>query len=307
MAICHERAVLLPKKPDQYRKVQEAQTTMLSQEDFVSPDSRYYVYSPSKNALEMFLYPLQCGRFLYEPGYRLIRESFDSFLLMYIRKGTMRLGTEGRVQEAGKGQFVLLDCYGRHAYSTDTGWDCLWCHFDGITARHWYRNIVSRVGNVFSLPDPQPVIGKLTSIYNIFDSAGLVREPLLSKYLTDILTSILLYAPADEKTDAHIGIAEKITAYISEHFTEALTVSQLASLAGLSDYHFIRIFKRQTGFTPHEYVLNTRMNMARYLLKNSELSVKDICFSTGFSCESVFCNAFKRKEGMTPTQYREHG
>ena len=151
------------------------------------------------------------------------------------------------------------------------------------------------------------MIGKLTSIYNIFDSAGLVREPLLSKYLTDILTSILLYAPADEKTDAHIGIAEKITAYISEHFTEALTVSQLASLAGLSDYHFIRIFKRQTGFTPHEYVLNTRMNMARYLLKNSELSVKDICFSTGFSCESVFCNAFKRMEGMTPAQYREHG
>lgn len=280
---------------------------MLSQEEFIAADSRYYVYSPSKNALEMFLYPLQCGHFTYLPGYRLARESFDSFLLMYIRKGSLRLETEGCVQDAGKGQLVLLDCYARHAYSTVSGWDCLWCHFDGITARHWYRNIIGRVGNVFSFPDMQPVVSKLTSIYDIFDTSDLVREPLLSKYLTDILTSILLHAPSDEKTNAHIGIAEKVTAYISEHFTENLSVSQLASLAGLSDYHFIRIFKKQTGFTPHEYVLNTRMNMARYLLKNSELSVKNICFSTGFSCESVFCSAFKRMEGMTPAQYREHG
>lgn len=280
---------------------------MLSQEEFVTSDSRYYVYSPSKNALEMFLYPLQCGHFTYEPGYHLVRESYDSFLLMYIKKGKLRLETEGRVQTAGKGQLILLDCYGRHAYSTDTGWDCLWCHFDGVTARHWYQSIVDRVGNVFTIPDSQPIISKLTAILEIFSSGEVVREPLLSKYLTDILTAVLLYAPSDERTNSYIGIAEKITAYISEHFMENLSVSHLASLAGLSDYHFIRIFKRQTGFTPHEYLLNTRMNMARYLLKNSELSVKAICFSTGFSGESVFCSAFKRMEGMTPAQYRERG
>lgn len=280
---------------------------MLSQEEFVTPDSRYYVYSPSKNALEMFLYPLQCGRFTYEPGYHLARESFDSFLLLYIRKGKLRFETEGQEQTASRGQFVLLDCYQYHAYSTDSGWDCLWCHFDGVTARHWYRNIVERVGNAFTVPDSQPIISKLTAIFEVFDSGDTVREPLLSKYLTDILTSVLLYAPYDERTYAHIGIAEKITAYISEHFTENLSVSQLASMAGLSDYHFIRIFKKQTGFTPHEYLLNTRMNMARYLLKNSRLPVKNICFTAGFSGESVFCTAFKRIEGMTPAQYRERG
>ncbi len=64
---------------------------MLSKEPFVSNDSRYFVYSPSKNAMEMFLYPLQCGQFTYLPGYRLVREAFDSFLLMYIQKGTLSL------------------------------------------------------------------------------------------------------------------------------------------------------------------------------------------------------------------------
>ena len=131
---------------------------MISQEKFVGADSKYFVYSPSKNALEMFLYPLQCGRFVYLPGYHLVRESFDSFLLMYIQKGSLSLNLNGHEQTVNKGQLVLLDCYSRHAYSTKTGWECLWCHFDGITARHWYQNIVSRFGNVFSLPDPQPII-----------------------------------------------------------------------------------------------------------------------------------------------------
>lgn len=280
---------------------------MISQEALVREDSRYYVYSPSKNALEMFLYPLQCGRFTYLPGYSLVREAFDSFLFLYVQKGTFLLETNGCAQTVNKGQFVLLDCYSRHAYSTESGWSCLWCHFDGITARHWYQNIVSRFGNVFSIPDAQPIISKLNAIYDTFSEGGVVREPLLSKYLTDILTAIVLYVPSDSGIDLHVNIAEKITAYISEHFAEPITVSQLAALAGLSDYHFIRIFKKQTGFTPHEYLLNTRINTARYLLKNSRLPVKEICFSTGFSCESVFCGAFKRIEGMTPAQYRERG
>ena len=78
----------------------------------------------------------------------------------------------------------------------------------------------------------------------------------------------------------------------------------LAEQAGLSQYHFIRTFKKETGFTPHEYLVNTRLATARYLLKNTRLPVKDICFNTGFSCESVFCSAFKQHQGMTPAQYR---
>lgn len=280
---------------------------MRSQEKLVAEDSAYYVYSPSKNALEMFLYPLQCGQFTYLPGYHLVRESFDSFLLMYIQAGSLVLETEDEVRTASRGQLVLVDCYRRHAYSTETGWSCLWCHFDGITARHWYQNIVSRLGNVFTIPDSQYIVSRLSSLCDVFSSGDVVREPLLSKYLTDILTSALLHVPSDDRAASHIDMTEKITAYISEHFAEKITVSRLASMAGLSDYHFIRIFKKQTGFTPHDYILNTQMNTARYLLKNSGLTVKDICFSTGFSCESVFCSAFKRREGMTPAQYREHG
>lgn len=83
---------------------------MRTQERRISPASSYFVYSPSKNAREMFLYPLQCGRFIYESGYSLRRESFDSFLLMYVERGSFTLETGGRSCAAGPGQFVLMDC-----------------------------------------------------------------------------------------------------------------------------------------------------------------------------------------------------
>lgn len=154
------------------------------------------------------------------------------------------------------------------------------------------------------MPDPYLAMNKLAGIYDIFASGKLVREPLLSKYLTDILTSFLLYTPLEKKHYNSTGMAEEIITYINEHFKENITTKELAGHAGLSQYHFIRTFKKETGFTPHAYLLNTLIATAKYLLKNTDMLVKDICFDTGFSNESVFCSAFKRHQGMTPAQYR---
>ena len=277
---------------------------MKSLEEFVNPESDYFVYSPSKLAMNMFLYPMQCGLFSYMPGYSLTRESFDSFLLMYIQKGELNLSFEENERRVTAGHFVLLDCYKRHSYSTSVGWECVWCHFDGITARAYYDNIVSRLGNVFSIPDAYTALNKMTAILKVFYNAALVQEPLLSKYLTDILTEFLLYTPMNVHTHSYANMAEETITYINEHFKEDISVENLASHAGLSQYHFIRTFKKETGFTPHEYLINTRIATAKYLLKNSRLPVKDICFASGFSSESIFCGAFKRHQGMTPMQYR---
>jgi len=275
-----------------------------TQEKLISQQSDYFVYSPSKVALETFLYPMQCGLFTYLPGYSLIRNSFDSFLLMYIQKGQLSLSLEGSTRCITAGHFVLLDCYKRHAYSSQNGCQCLWCHFDGMTARAYYNNVVLHLGNVFSLPDNYPVVSKLNAIFKTFSDGDLVREPLLSKYLTDMLTEFLLYTPESVQSRQNANMTEAIITFINEHFAESITIEALAARAGLSQYHFIRTFKRETGFTPHEYIVNTRIATAKYLLKNTRLSVKDICFAIGFSCESVFCSAFKRHQGVTPVQYR---
>ncbi len=278
---------------------------MKSCEALITPDSDYYLYSPSAGALEMFFYPICSGHFTYLPGYRLERSSYDSFLLMYVTDGSLTREFDQKETSVSAGFFVLIDCYRPHAYRSDTGWKSYWCHFDGPTARAYYQTIISRAGNVFCLPNPAPAVSKLISVFETFQQKQPVREAQMSKYLTDILTSFLLYSPSVEKGGSEQFTAETVTAYISEHFSEDLPVSKLAKLAGLSQYHFIRMFRKETGFTPHEYLTHTRLNTARYLLKTTRLSVKDICFQSGFSSESVFCSAFRRHTGMTPTEYRQ--
>ena len=280
---------------------------MKSVELNVSHVSDYYINSPSKTAQEMFLYPLQCGMFTYDPGYVLKRSSFDSFLLMYLQRGNMLLDLAGKQQQIMEKQFVLIDCYQPHGYSTRDGAECIWLHFDGVQARNYYEFIISRLGNVFTMEDASPALRKMNIILRTFAENNQFREPLLSKYIVDILTEFMIYTPGGGSGRTSAEAVESALIYISEHFTENIPVSRLAGLAGLSEYHFIRIFRQETGYTPHEYIINRRMASVRYLLKYTNLTVKEICFNTGFSCESIFCNAFKKKHHMTPQQYRLHG
>ena len=280
---------------------------MKSIEQKVSPISDYYIFTPSQTARSLFLYPLRCGLFTYDPGYSLRRSSFDSFLLMYIQKGTMILDLNGIQQRVTEKHFVLIDCYQPHGYSTDEGYECLWIHFDGVLARGYYDLIVSRLKNVFSMEDAFPVLRRMNTVLRVFRENEQLREPLLSKYITDILTEFMIYNPDAGNAGSGVEAVERAMIYISEHFTEDLPVSRVAAVAGMSEYHFIRTFRQHTGYTPHEYIMNRRMASVRYLLRYTELSIKEICFSAGFSGESVFCNAFKKQHRMTPRQYRLHG
>lgn len=280
---------------------------MKSVEKNVAPSSEYFIYTPSKTAQKLFFYPLQCGIFVYEPGYSLTRKSYDSFLLMHIPKGLMQLEIGGRQQTVKENAFVLIDCYQPHGYSTQTGYECTWVHFDGPLAREYYELIVSRLGNVFTIEDAFPVLRKMTAILEVFFDHTSIREPLLSKYFMDIFTLFLLHNPENSATHRYANMVERAIIYINEHYSEDIPIERLSAMSGLSVYYFIRVFRQETGYTPHEYIISRRMASARYLLKCTELTTKEICFSTGFSSESVFCNAFKKQHGMSPQSYRLHG
>ena len=107
----------------------------------------------------------------------------------------------------------------------------------------------------------------------------------------------------DKEPSADAPLARAI-AYIQEHFAEPISLDDLAAMASLSPYYFTRLFTRETGQTPHQYLLSVRINSARFLLKSSPLSVKKIGFACGFTSESSFSAAFRKRTGQTPGQYR---
>jgi AraC-like DNA-binding protein len=87
-------------------------------------------------------------------------------------------------------------------------------------------------------------------------------------------------------------------------YFEPLDVDDLARAAGLSRAHFSREFKRAFGESPHGYLLTRRLERAAALLRNTDRSVADICFSVGLSSVGSFTTSFTRTFGVSPTTYR---
>jgi AraC-like DNA-binding protein len=92
--------------------------------------------------------------------------------------------------------------------------------------------------------------------------------------------------------------------YMTACFDQPLTLKEVAGVACLSPNHLLRSFKQIFRLTPHQFLTATRLEYARKLLADRNLSVTDICFSVGFESLSSFSRAFRRHTGFSPNEYR---
>ena len=276
---------------------------MKSLEPYVSPSSVYYNFSPSLLAREHLLHVVCAGDFTYAPGYELTRSSFDSYLVEIILEGRVNIETEGERLTARAGQAVLMDCNKPHRYHSDTGWHALWVHFDGAPAKGYFSLILRQNGRVFATHRLQEAHEALQGIFDMFHQGQPLSETRMALYLTQALTA--LSEPAESAiASGGAGLIDRAVELISRRVGEEPSVTELARMVGLSEYHFIRVFRQVMGVTPRQYIIISRMNHARYLLKTTALPVGEIAAMAGYVSESMFTAAFRRTQGMTPTQYR---
>jgi AraC-like DNA-binding protein len=106
-------------------------------------------------------------------------------------------------------------------------------------------------------------------------------------------------AMGDEKT-----VVRTVRRYIEDHYTENVSLDDLARVGGLSAYHLLRVFRSEIGLPPHAFLEQVRINRARKFLRAGG-SIADVTFKTGFSDQSHFSRHFKKMTGVTPGQYQK--
>lgn len=102
----------------------------------------------------------------------------------------------------------------------------------------------------------------------------------------------------------HDGVVFAVAEYTRAHLGDVITLDALAATVNLSPYHFARAFRATTGMTPHVFVTEHRLMMARDRLLRGHASVPGIALSVGFSNTSHFRRLFRRRYGLTPADLR---
>jgi AraC-like DNA-binding protein len=128
----------------------------------------------------------------------------------------------------------------------------------------------------------------------------------------DMIGSILGKVGEEEEEDIiaerlkrhHLYTIEKAKQYISLHFQDDISLSEMAQYCNVSLFHFARIFKTFTAYTPHQFLLGVRLKHAELLLKDTSLPVLDIAIASGFNSTEHFTAAFSKKYKCPPQTYR---
>jgi len=95
-----------------------------------------------------------------------------------------------------------------------------------------------------------------------------------------------------------------VTEFIEENLENDLSLAEIAQAADLSPYHFARSFKKTTGFTPIQFLMQRRIEYAKSMLCETELTIAEIGLSAGFKNQSHFTTLFRKFTTMTPKAYR---
>lgn len=112
------------------------------------------------------------------------------------------------------------------------------------------------------------------------------------------------FAKIDDSSDSRR--VRKIYEYINEHYTDQITLDELANLIGMTPAALSRFFKLRSGRTISDYIIDIRLGNATRLLVNTTNSVSEICYECGFNNLSNFNRIFKRKKECSPTEFREN-
>lgn len=164
----------------------------------------------------------------------------------------------------------------------------------------------------YGLPVADPLVGGLVLALKAEAESGYLGGAVYGEALATALAMQLVRQFTSAKAQkAPVGaslsrqVLRRVVEHVQEQLGGELTLNDLAATAGLSPFHFARLFKNTTGQAPHQYIVQRRVERARDLLVSGQQSAAEIALAAGFCDQSHLTAHFKRVFGVTPRQFRQ--
>jgi AraC-like DNA-binding protein len=241
------------------------------------------------------------------PGDKSYAELFSSYSISYVRKGSFGFCSRGRQHDLVPGSLLLghtgdeYSCTHDHHYGGD---ECLSFHFTpevvasvGDDAKLW------RLGCIPPLPQLM-VLGEVAQSTVRGDSGVSLEELGLTLVRRFVELCSERSRPRANPAARDRRRAVEAALWIDAHSHEPIGLDAMARYAGLSPFHFLRVFNRVFGATPHQYLVRSRLRHAVRLLTEDTRAITDVAFDVGFNDLSNFVRTFHRAAGISPARFR---
>ncbi|MCO5236835.1 MAG: AraC family transcriptional regulator [Chitinophagaceae bacterium] len=233
----------------------------------------------------------------------------DGYYLVFISKGS---GTFESALTAPKtiseGTCFLLYPNVWHRYKPDlnTGWEEYWVGFNGLYPTHIMKNIFKNPENPFfeiGLNEPFLVIFQrlLDTVRNGLPGYHQVVSGITLEMLA-MLYNISTHKHQSQNKD--LQLIHKAKFLLRESLEQSIDIPKMVRELPMGYSKFRKLFKEETGISPHQYYLNLRINRAKLLLQTTELNINEIAYHSGFESEYYFSKFFKKKVSLSPTEFR---
>ena len=241
------------------------------------------------------------------PGARPFTEVHEDFSLSWVQKGTFGYRSRGRSFELVAGSVLVGHPGDEYVCTHDhaRGDDCLSFRFSaGLVDTLGGRRQIWRVGAVPPLPQLM-VLGELAQAAADGKSElGLDESGVLfAARFVEAVSGERRSSQEPSALDRRRAVEAAMRLEASAH--EPIDLESAAGESGLSAFHFLRVFARVLGVTPHQYLVRSRLRHAARLLAEGGRSITDIAFDVGFGDLSNFVNAFRRAAGVSPRRFRQ--
>lgn len=248
--------------------------------------------------------------------------------LYYVRRGTARIILPSGTWELIPRHLYLIPAFTIHSYECNGEFE------------HYYIHIYEDVQSNFSLLDefifPVEVVGSELDLHlfqrlceinptmNLSQSNPvsydnnlmLIQNIVKNKQRTlcervesrGILFQLMarFFKEAHLKSDVEDNRIKKSLNYVKKHINENIRIESLADIACISKDHFIRLFKKEIGMTPGQYISQKKIEKAQLLLVTGDMPIKEIAFSLSYDDHSYFNRLFRKITGVSPLEYRKN-
>ncbi len=264
-------------------------------------------FNPKKSLSD--LYMVNCGYEDCSLNFSSTPHTRKYYLIHYVVKGWGYFEVEGKKHKVNAGDIFIIrpnKLVWYYSPDTENTWSFCWIGFSGNSAKQYFDETGIK-DNVHIYPlKSDEFLSVISNCLDYVENARSdVSQLVLNHYLIQSLMVLCKKVTTKSEATKALHIVERAVRYVEFNYMNDITPSSISEFFSLDRTYFYRIFKRATGISPEQYIINYRIKKAAELLKSTTYSIGEIASFVGIKDIYYFSKLFKKIKGITPSAYRK--